>query len=56
MKTNFCRFLIGLVAFVVGIPVMAQTGPDKVKPFSHLYVSLNAGILTIWDFVPDSLY
>lgn len=37
MKTNFCRFLIGLVAFVVGIPVMAQTGPDKVKPFSHLF-------------------
>ena len=45
MKTNFCRFLIGLVAFVVGIPVMAQTGPDKVKPFSHLSVSLNAGTL-----------
>ena len=45
MKTNYRRFLIGLVAFVVGIPVMAQTGPDKVKPFSHLSVSLNAGTL-----------
>ncbi len=33
MKTNFCRFLIGLVAFVVGIPVMAQTGPDKGEAF-----------------------
>ena len=45
MKTNFYHLLVWLVAFSIGVPAMAQTGTERVKPFSHLSVSLNAGTL-----------
>ena len=45
MKTNFYHLLVWLVAFSIGVPAMAQSGPERANPFSHLSVPLNAGTL-----------